>query len=191
MKKIIIIIAVFLFAVPCFSKELTGFGLNANVGTDTSLGLVAAAGASYLTVNDPEVSVEIGFNVYFSSFKESFAGEPPDDNKIYYNSEATIIYAIFANALFNYTPSKEGVYTVAGAGVGGVNLSWEKSSVDDPLYNDHGDDTGGSAIINLGVGGTFGNGFELRAQIPILITFMGFGGMKVSPALTVGAGLRM
>jgi hypothetical protein len=139
-------------------------------------------------VNDPQVSVELGFNFFFSSYNETSTDGPYD--YVYHDKATTLIFAVAGNALYNYDPQKSGVYTLTGIGAGGVNINWEKSSTDDPTYNDSGDDTGGSLIINLGVGGTFGNGFELRAQLPIFVTFTGLGTI-FSPALTIGAGLRL
>jgi hypothetical protein len=188
MKKTLILILLVFTAFPVIAAEISGFGLNAGVGTDVSLGLAAGVGISYLMVNDPELSLEAGFNLYFSSYKESSVDGPAD--YVYYDSATTIIFAVAANALFNYNPKTAGIYTLAGLGAGGVNINWEKSSTDDPTYNDSGDSTGGSLIINLGVGGTFGNGFELRAQLPVFMTFTGLGTI-FSPALTIGAGLRL
>lgn len=187
MKKIIFVIAVLLLSLPVFAKEISGFGFNAGAGTDITLGLAVGAGASYLMVKDPAMSVEIGFNVFYSSFKDYADVE---NNNTYYDSATTIIYAVAANALFNYDPQKAGIYTVVGLGAGGVSIDWQKWSIDDPSYNDSGDDTGGSMIINLGVGGTFGNGFELRLQLPIFATFTGYGTI-FSPALTAWAGIRI
>jgi hypothetical protein len=171
MKKIFAGILIIFLAFPVFAKEITGFGIHASGGIDTSLSPVAGAGASYLLSRDESMSTELGFDFYYYGYARSMT-----------ETVSVLIYAVTVNMLFNYFPEKAGMYEAVGAGVGGTNLT--------SINTDYGDSGGGSLIINFGAGGTFGNGFELRAQLPIFISFAGFGTI-FSPAITIGAGCRM
>jgi hypothetical protein len=189
MKRTITAAITLLIAFPVFSKQMTGFGVYAGAGTNTGAGFSAGAGMGYLLPTEEEGQyVEIGLCVYYSGFSENRTDNALD--YVYNYSEKNIIYAIMASMYFNYKPQASGMFEVIGAGAGGANTSWDKNSAEMPVYNDSSSDTGGSLIISPGVGGTFGNGFELRAQLPVFIIFSN-GGMKIEPALTLGAGLRL
>ena len=189
MKRLITASVILLTAFPAFSKQLTGFGMYGQAGTNTGLGLSAGAGLGYLLpTEEPGLYIEIGLGVFYYGFSENRTDETL--NYVYNYTENNIIYVITAAVYFNYRPQAAGMFEVVGAGAGGVNTAWEKNSADMPVYNDSNNDTGGCVMISPGAGATFGNGFELKAQLPVFVIFTN-GGMNVRPALTVGAGLRM
>lgn len=189
MKRIMITVVLMLAALPLFSKEPTGFGAYAVAGTNTGIGLSAGAGAGYLLPNDEEACIEIGLGVFYFGFSETRTEEAL--SYTYNYSAKNIVYAVMASLYFNYKPQAAGMFEFVGAGVGGVSLDWDKNSSDMPSYNDSDSETGGVAMIIPGVGGTFGNGFEIRAQLPVFITFTQVDGTQFTPSLLVGAGLRL
>ena len=70
-----------------------------------------------------------------------------------------------------------------------MSAYWKGESTDDPSYNDTREGTTGGMIINLGLGGTFPGGFELRLQTPVFVIF---GVLKNSfvPTIALVGGVR-
>ncbi len=184
MKKIIVIIAIASICIPAFSQGMSGFGIHAGVGTDISLGIGFGGGASYALVTDGLIAYEFGIDLYYAHSDVSAPDGPL--NYVYRDVTTTIFFAATLNTLFNYLPDTGGIYFIIGSGAGAANVNWVGSSTDDPTYNDSSENTAGGLLLNFGLGGTFGNGFELRVQVPVIIILGG----AIVPLLNVAAGFR-
>ena len=114
--------------------------------------------------------------------------------------ETTNIFAVGAQAnwIFNHRPDETKPFFIAGTGLTFISYEYEQSSATDtslgsPLpgggsaqFEDGG--TGG-VIFTLGVGLTFGNPFDLRFEVPILVPF-GIENVGVVPLFMLTAGYR-
>ncbi len=183
MKKALLIAAMLCIAAASFSLDMTGFGINGGVGTDISLGIGVGGGASYVFFAGG-LAYEVGLMIYYAHSDVSAPDGPM--GYIYRDVTTSLLFGAAFNMLFKYDPGARGLFFLAGTGAGAVSVSWEGSSVDDPTYNDSWDRMAGGMLVNPGMGYTFGNGLELRLQIPVLIVFGG----AVNVMLNANVGYR-
>ena len=85
-----------------------------------------------------------------------------------------------ANYLIGYTPGKSGLFFITGIGLASISVEWEERSDTDvslgPLLPGGGsmqseDGTAGGTVLNLGIGRSFSNGWDIRAELPVIVTF--------------------
>lgn len=170
-------------------------GLRAGVGTDINLGLAYGAGANYL-LSLPQNSLELGVVFFGGSFDET------TDEGIHTYDETTdlIVFGLLANYLVGYTPNQPSTFFIAGIGLASVNIEWEERSDTDvslgtPLPGGGSmqseDGSAGGTVFNLGFGRSFASGFDVRAELPVIVSFSAPGeAAAVIPTLIVTAGLR-
>lgn len=172
-------------------------GIRAGLGTDISGGIAYGGGVNYL-ISFPSASLELGVILFGGSFEES----TEEGIHIYDEKTDVFLFGVMANYLFNYSPNLPGTYFVAGFGLAAVEIEWEESSATDgslgtPLPGSVSgsmqaeDGSVGGSVFNLGVGRTFTGGLDVRAEIPVILTFSAPGdATSVIPTFTVTAGLR-
>jgi len=188
-------IFVFLFGVFHNAIASEGLGLRLGAGTDISGGIAYGLGVNYLTELNNQ-AVEVGVVVYSGSFEEE-----TEEFHTYIETTDVFVFGALANFLFKYNPQKTGIYYVAGVGLGIIEVEWEEKSDTDvslgmPLANggskQAADGSAAGSIINLGMGATFSNGFDLRLETPIIVSFDSPGeSSAVIPTLTLSAGIRL
>jgi hypothetical protein len=176
-----------------FASE--GLGLRVGAGTDITGGIAYGLGINYLTEFDSQ-PVELGIVLYSGNFEEE-----TEEFHTYKETTDVFVFGALANFLFRYNPQKPGVYYVAGIGIGAISVDWEEKSATDtslgtPLANggskQSADGSAAGSILNFGIGTTFSGGFDLRLEIPIIISFDSPGeSSSVVPTLTLSAGLRL
>jgi hypothetical protein len=141
---------------------------------------------------------DLGADIYYSSVtedeKDSEGTKFEDDTKV-------LVFAFRSNALFNYHPSKTGVYFVAGAGFVLGSISWEENITYFAPYVPHTEHWSDDAfavgnVLNLGVGMTFGGDLEARFETPLLIFYSTPGkgdrsASSVAPTFTLSALYRL
>jgi opacity protein-like surface antigen len=172
------------------------FGVHAALGTDVALGVGFGAGATYVLPGAGPKRYEIGVQLFMAH------SEYTDDEGLHSYTETTDmrVLAIRANILWNYTPHMPGMYFVAGTGAAGVYVEWEERSPTDtslgtPLSNggskQSDDGAAGALVANAGLGYTFGGGFDVRIELPILIFSNGVGeAATFAPTVVASAGYR-
>jgi hypothetical protein len=150
-------------------------GLRAGLGTDVNLGLAFGVGGNYL-VPLQKNSVELGVVMFGGSFDET------SDNgfNVYEEETSIFVFGLMANYMFNYTPYQSGTFFIAGFGLASVSMDWEERSTTDeslgtPLPGGGSmqseDGSGGGTVFNLGIGQSFQNGMDLRAELPVIVSF--------------------
>jgi len=170
-------------------------GIRAGVGTDINLGLAYGVGANYL-ISFPQNSLELGFVFFGGSFKET-----SDEGMHTYEETTDIaVFGLLANYMIGYQPGTPGTFFIAGFGLASVNVEWEERSPTDvslgPLLPDGGsmqseDGSAGGTVFNLGLGRSFAGGLDLRAELPVIISFAAPGeAAAVIPTAIITAGMR-
>ncbi len=170
-------------------------GLRAGVGTDIDLGLAYGAGGNYL-LTFPQNSLELGVLLFGGSFEET------SDEGIHTYKEKTdiFVFGAMANYLIGYQPDMTGTFFVVGMGLASISVEWEERSDTDvslgPLLPGGGsmqsvDGSSAGTVFNLGVGHAFKGGFDMRLEVPVILTFSAPGeASAVVPTLIVTAGYR-
>jgi len=170
-------------------------GIRAGVGTDINLGVAYGVGANYL-ISLPQNSLELGVVIFGGSFDET------TDEGIHTYEETTdiFVFGLLGNYLIDYTPNEPGSFFVVGFGLASINVEWEERSDTDEslgtLLPDGGsmqsdDGSVGGTVFNLGFGMSFTGGFDVRAEVPVIVSFGSPGeASSVIPTLIVTAGLR-
>jgi len=170
-------------------------GLRAGVGTDINLGLAYGVGANYL-LSFPQNSLELGVILFGGSFDET------TDEGMHTYDETTdlFVFGLLANYLIGYTPNQPGTFFITGIGLASINMEWEERSKTDeslgtPLPGGGSmqsvDGSAGGTVFNLGFGRSFTNGFDVRAELPVIVSFSAPGeASAVIPSLIVTAGIR-
>lgn len=170
-------------------------GIRAGVGTDVNLGIAYGAGGNYL-LTFPQNSLELGVVFFGGSFEET----TEEAINTYEEKTDIFVFAAMANYLFGYAPNKPGPFFIAGIGLASVSVEWEERSDGDvslgtplpgggSMQSEEG--SGGGTVFNLGVGGSFASGFDIRAELPVIVTFSAPGdASSVVPTLMVTAGYR-
>ncbi len=169
------VVVLFLIAGSAIGQTSPKIGIRGGIGTDVTLGLAYGLGGNFL-IDFQQNSLELGVVLFGGSFEEE------TDEGIHTYKEKTDIFVIslMANYLFGYTPRQPGLFFVTGIGLASVNVEWEeRSSTDEslgPLLPGGGsmqseDGSTGGTIFNLGIGKTFSNGWDFRAELPVIVTF--------------------
>lgn len=192
-----LLLLVFLLAVTAQAQTDPKVGLRAGVGTDINGGLAYGAGANYLlTFPQNTNSLELGIVMFGGSFEES------TDEGIHTYDETTdiFVFGILANYLIGYQPNQPSTFFIAGVGLASISVEWEERSATDvslgPLLPGGGsmqseDGSAGGMVFNLGFGRSFSGGFDIRAELPVIVSFSAPGeASAVIPTLIVTAGLR-
>lgn len=191
----VVIVVLLLIAGTVSAQDSPKIGIRGGIGTDVSLGIAYGFGVNYL-IDFPQNSLELGVVVFGGSFEES------TDEGIHTYDETTdlIVFGVEANYLIGYNPREPGIFFVTGIGLAIINVEWEEKSDTDGSLGDplpgggsmqSDDGSTGGVIFNLGVGGSFSSGLDIRAEIPVILTFAAPGGSSsVIPLLTVTLGYR-
>jgi hypothetical protein len=168
------------------------FAIRGGAGTDVTLGLGYGIGGRYYVKSSGGSlpGMEVGPDIFIHHSSETST----DGTHDYTETTDLRIFAIRINFLYNFNPGASGFYTLWGAGVAGVSMQWvETSPTDTSLGTAYGsgskqDSSGtvGMAIFNVGMGVTFGNGFDLRMELPMM--YLGGDVPMFIPTLTVMAG---
>ena len=150
-------------------------GIRGGFGTDINLGLAYGAGVNFL-FDAGNSGVELGILLFGGSFEET------SDNGFNTYDETTdiFVFGLMANYLINYTPREPGVFFVVGFGLGAISVEWEERSDTDTslgtqlpgggsMQSEDGSTAG--TVFNLGVGGSFKNGIDIRAELPVILAF--------------------
>ncbi len=170
-----------------------GIGVRGGIGTDITFGGVAfGAGVNSLF----QERLEIGLMGYYGKFEET------SDNGVNEYEETTEVtaFAALVNYLYGYERDRKGWLFVGGAGLAYLGVYWEERSDTDvtlgellPGGGSMQDFEGsvGGLLFNLGAGYSFGNGFDVRLEVPIVIAFGDTGGAAgVIPLFTLTGGYR-
>ena len=146
-------------------------------------------------ISFPQNSLELGVQAFGGSFNEE------TDEGIHTYEETTDLLAItlMANYIFGYTPSQSGLFFITGIGLASINIEWEERSSTDvslgQLLPGGGsmqseDGSAGGTVFNFGIGGSFSNGLDVRAELPIIVPFEGPGETTAIPVLIATLGYR-
>ncbi|MBI9097030.1 MAG: hypothetical protein JEY91_01065 [Spirochaetaceae bacterium] len=171
-------------------------GIHAGAGTDINLGLAVGVKASFLPLGLKRNPLEAGLEFFYSKSTE----ESNNGFNDYLETTELFIIGAMANVLFGYQMESPTIFYILGIGVSAVSVYWEeKSPTDSSLGEPYGDSgsmqsieglTGGT-VLNLGLGYSFGKGFEARLELPIIIFFGEYGeASAVAPSLTLMGGYR-
>ncbi len=173
----------------------SGFGIRGGLGTDITLSIGFGLGAFYVLAPSSfsTSNWDFGIDIYYANVSE----ETVEGSIRYKDKTELVIFTLRANGLFNYKPHKSGVYFVAGTGLVLGNVSWGEDIIYSAPYYPHTEPWDFSAfsvgnVLNLGIGLTFGGGFETRFETPLLIFYSvpGYGGRSASsvvPTFTFNA----
>jgi hypothetical protein len=193
--RVVLITSWFIISGAVSGQDSPSIGIRAGVGTDINLGLAYGVGVNYL-IDLQQNSLELGVVFYGGSFEES------TDEGIHTYDETTdvIVFGAEANYLFGYSPGESGIFFLAGTGLAYINAEWEeKSDTDESLGTplpgggsmQSAEGSTGGWLFNLGVGGSFKGGLDIRAEIPMVVTFDAPGGSSsVIPLFTITLGYR-
>ncbi len=189
------VLLVCLSAVTAQAQTDSKIGIRAGAGTDISLSLAFGAGVNYL-LDLPKNALELGVVFFGGRFKES------TDIGIHTYDETTdlLVFGLMANYLIGYTPNQPGKFFIMGVGIASVNMEWEEQSTTDgslgtPLPGGGSmqseDASAGGSLLNLGFGLTFSGGFDVRIELPVIVSFSAPSqASSVIPTLILTAGLR-
>ena len=190
-----VIIALFITAYTVTAQTMPKIGIRGGVGTDINLGLAYGIGGNFL-INLQNNSVELGAVFFGGSFEES------TDEGMHTYDETTdlFVFGVLANYLIGYVPRQPGLFFITGIGLAAISVEWEEKSTSDgslgtPLPGggsmQSADGTAGGTVINLGIGGSFSNGMDIRIEVPVIVTFAPPGGASsVVPNLIATLGYR-
>jgi hypothetical protein len=169
-------------------------GVRGGAGTDVSLGVAYGAGVNYL-ITTGNNSFEPGLLFFGGKFSE----DSTSGSHTYTEDTKVFVFALMGNFLFNYSPDRSSTFFVLGFGLGAMSVDWTESSPTDtslgaPLPgggSTHSDDgTAAGSIFNVGFGRSFGR-MDVRAEVPVLLTFAPPGGASsVVPTFIVTGGYR-
>lgn len=193
--SLLIIFAMVLVAGNISGQEQPRIGIRGGIGTDINLGIAYGLGANFL-LDMPDNSVELGVVFFGGSFKES------TDEGLHTYDETTdlSVFGVLANYLIGYEPGQRGTFYVVGVGFASINVEWEERSETDislgtPLPGggsmQSADGAAGGTVVNFGVGSSFPSGMDIRAEIPVIVTFAPPGGASsVVPTIIGTIGYR-
>lgn len=189
------IVVMFLIAGTASGQTTPKIGIRGGIGTDINLGLAYGLGGNFV-IGFPENSLELGVLFFGGSFEEK------TDEGIHTYEEKTdlIVFGLVANYLLGYTLRQPGLFLVTGIGLASINVEWEERSATDvslgtPLPGGGSmqseDGTAGGTVFNLGIGRSFSSGLDIRAELPVIVTFAPPGGASsVVPTLIATLGYR-
>ena len=177
------------------ASDQGGIGVRAGIGTDASGGIAFGGGINYL-INYDQSALEIGIILYSGSFEE----ETTEAINTYMETTDVFVFGAMANYLYKYDRTKNGLYYIVGFGLGMIEVEWEERSDGDnslgtPLPGggsmQSAEGTSAGTIINLGIGYTLSPNFDLRVEIPMILTFDAPGeSSQFIPTLAITAGYR-
>lgn len=171
--------------------EAGNWGIRAGIGTDITGGIAFGLGANYLVNNAAELGILI-FGGTFSETTEEGIHTYDEETKLF-------LFALMANYLFNYDQGDDAVFFLAGLGLASVSIEYEESSPTDTslgapfgsgsiLFEEY---SGGGTVFNVGVGKRFGEQFDLRFEIPVIVSFASFeSASSVIPTFVLTGGIR-
>lgn len=149
-------------------------GIRGGIGTDIEGGTAFGLGINKTFLVKKNYSgLEAGLLLF-----KAHAEETTTESYTYKETTDLTVIGFTVNLLYNYTPDEENMFYLVGTGIGIMSVDWEETSPDDtslgtPLAG------GGSKqseeastvgiIFNFGLGKTFGNGFDIRAELPLII----------------------
>ncbi len=197
MKKTLVILVTIFWIFTSFAQKNTvpSIGIRGGIGTDINLGLAYGAGINYL-VDYNNKDLELGVLYFGGNYKES-----TKEGRHTYNETTDLsVMAILANYLIKYTPYQNGIFFISGVGIASVYVEWEEKSPTDislgiPLSNggsmQSSEGNTGGTILNLGIGKSFFSGADIRAEMPVIITFSPPGkASSVAPSFITTLGFR-
>jgi len=178
-----------------FAENAGRFGARAGIGTDINGGIAYGGGINY-AIPVQKNHFELGIVLFGGSFDET------SDNGFNTYDETTdvFVFGLLANYLIGYDPEASGPFFIAGLGLGSISVEWEERSATDvslgtPLPGGGSmqaeEGSAGGSIFNFGVGTTFKGGFDIRAEVPIIVSFSAPGeSASVIPTIIATAGYR-
>ena len=196
MKNIFIAFFLVVLSFSAFPKfEVTKVGIRGGLGTDIGGGVAYGVGVNYL-VDLNGNNIEAGILYFGGSFEES-----SDENGHTYDETTDIsVFGLMANYLFNYNPSSQGTFFIAGVGIASISAEWtEESETDTSLgtalstggSQQYFEGSGAGSVLNLGVGWTLGTNMDIRAEVPVIVTFTEVGeAASVIPTIIATLGYR-
>ena len=168
------------------------FGIRGGIGTDITGGLAYGIGLNYLVNN----TAELGILLFGGEFSES----TEEGIHTYDETTKVFLFALMANFLFNYAEADDSFFFIAGLGLASVTIEYEESSATDtslgPALPNGGsilteEGSGGGTVFNLGVGKKFSDTFDVRFEIPVIVSFATFeSASSVIPTFLLTAGVR-
>jgi hypothetical protein len=198
----VVVVVMFLIAGTVSGQESPKIGIRGGAGTDVNLGVAYGIGVNYL-ISFPKNSLELGVQFFGGSYKEtSDNGYDKSDNAYNKYKEKTdlTVIGVMANYLIGYKPREPSFFFVTGIGLASIDIEWEeKSDTDDTLGElmpggGSKQSEGGSAVgtvLDLGIGRSFSKGFDIRAEVPIIVTSSAPGeASSVIPTFIVTLGYR-
>lgn len=194
-KRIYLILLFLILSFPIMTQDITKLGIRGGLGTDISLGLAYGVGVNYL-LDLNNNNLELGVIIFGGTFTET------SDSVTHEYKETTqlFVFGMMANYLLNYSQEKRGLFYIAGIGFASISVEWEERSDTDTslgtLLSGGGskhsvEGSAGGSVFNLGVGLNITEDIDVRAEIPVIVTYAQQGGSSsVIPALLVTLGYR-
>lgn len=194
-KRIYLILLFLILSFPIMTQDITKLGIRGGLGTDISLGLAYGVGVNYL-LDLNNNNLELGVIIFGGTFTET------SDSGTHEYKETTqlFVFGMMANYLLNYSQEKRGLFYIAGIGFASISVEWEERSDTDTslgtLLSGGGskhsvEGSAGGSVFNLGVGLNITEDIDVRAEIPVIVTYAQQGGSSsVIPALLVTLGYR-
>ena len=192
---LVTVLMIFLIATTASGQTTPKMGIRGGIGTDINLGLAYGLGGNYVMIY-PDNSLELGVLIFGGSFKEE-----SDEGSHTYEEETNItVFGFMANYLIGYVPLRPGRYFVAGIGLASISVEWEERSDTDESLGTYlpgggsmqsADGSSAGMVFNLGIGSSFTSGFDIRVELPVIMTFSAPGeAAGVVPTLIVTLGYR-
>jgi len=175
MKKFMVVAVACLVLTGVCGANADGVGVRAGAGTDIDLGFAVGGGVNYIMdIGMGDQALEVGL----LGFRSSWSEDSSRGALTYEEKSSTLIIGGVANFMVNYDPDMTQIYGLIGFGAAVVMVEWSQSSPQDtslgtPLAGGGSEEiievTSAAAVINPGVGVTFGNGADIRFEIPIFM----------------------
>lgn len=147
-------------------------GIRGGIGTDIEGGTAFGLGINKTFIS-PNTGIEAGLLLFKAHVEETTT-----EFHTYEEVTDLTVIGVTVNLLNNYTPNKSGMFYLIGTGLGIMSVEWEESSPTDTSLgtllpgggskqSEEGTTVG--IIFDFGIGKTFGNGFDVRAELPLII----------------------
>ncbi|GMT49857.1 MAG: hypothetical protein IEMM0008_1396 [bacterium] len=193
LKTLIISLAVIVSVSTVNAIETGSIGIRGGIGTDVNLGLAFGGGINYKIPLGRD-SLEVGAVFFGASFDETTT----EYSNTYNETTDVYVFGVMANYLFGYNPKEVNVFFLAGIGLAIIKVKWVESSPTDtslgtPLAGggsqQSAEGTTAGVLTNIGIGLTLSKGFDIRAEVPIIIIPGPAGGANaVIPTFMLTAG---
>jgi hypothetical protein len=175
-------------------SQSTTFAIRGGVGTDIKLGIGFGIGGAAIWGSGGGPAFEFGADIYVHHLTDPYTEERNGVSVNGEDKEGLVVFAVRANALFNYHPSRKSVYFILGAGFVVAHLTWEENENAPNWtrpYHDDAEVTSAGNIVNLGVGIPLASHLDLRIETPMLFFYSAAGkGSSFAPTATVGLAFR-